>query len=229
LRVAIPEDVWVPGEPLVFIESFDRPKTRRVGTRTVFTLTNGQLERTSDPVVTYSAVYLGCTSPRGDPDRTCNPVRGDAATGYVRVFPGQTQVVSYHAPFNSDVRFVVDVEPDIVGSRVPKVTAADLKRVRAVPNPYVTMSSYEQAPDTRRLLFTHLPPEGRLRIFTATGQFVQELSWTPEQLGPNGDLYWNLRTREDTEVTSGLYVFVVTATRAEDGNSKAIGKFVIIR
>ncbi|MBI4409812.1 MAG: hypothetical protein HY561_08905, partial [Gemmatimonadetes bacterium] len=100
LRVAVPEDVWVPGEPLVFIESFDRPKTRRVGTRTVFTLTNGQLERTSDPVVTYSAVYLGCTSPRGDPDRTCNPVRGDAATGYVRVFPGQTQVVSYHAPFN---------------------------------------------------------------------------------------------------------------------------------
>lgn len=229
LRVPIPADVWVPGERLIFIEAFDRPLTRQVGARTVYTIENNQLKRTSAPAVTWDGVFLGCTTPRGDPDRTCNPVRGTGATGYTRVFPGQKQIVRYYPPFTSEVAIDVEVQPDVVGTEVKQVTENDLQKVRVVPNPYVFFSTYQQAANTRRLLFTGLPPEGRIRIYTATGQFVQELTWEPGQLGATGDLYWNLRSREDTEVASGLYVYVVTATGQAGGNRQAIGKFVIIR
>lgn len=229
MSLEIPEGVWVPGEPLIFIESFDRPQTQRVGNRTVYVVENGQIVRTSSPTTTWTDVYIGCTTPRAAPDRTCNPVRGRGATGYLRVFPGHTQVVTYHQPVSAFRSFTVDITPDVVGERVTDITEGDLERVRVVPNPYVIMSTYEQAPNTRRVLFTHLPPEGNIRIFTATGQFVQEMTWGPENLGSNGDLFWNLRTREDNEVASGLYVYTVTATGPAGKGRQALGKFVIIR
>ncbi|KPK56120.1 MAG: hypothetical protein AMS21_12940, partial [Gemmatimonas sp. SG8_38_2] len=69
-----------------------------------------------------------------------------------------------------------------------------------------------------------------LRIFTVSGQFVQELNWGPSDLAGNGDLFWNMRTREGWYAASGLYVFTVVATNPADGQElKKIGKFVIIR
>ena len=63
-----------------------------------------------------------------------------------------------------------------------------------------------------------------------SGQLVQQLSWTPQDLNGTGDLLWNLRTREGLEVAGGLYMFRVTG---RDANGKEVGshmgKFVIIR
>jgi hypothetical protein len=102
-----------------------------------------------------------------------------------------------------------------------------------VPNPYVMFSRYENdtaSEDDARIMFTHLPPEGLLRIFTVAGQFVQEIQWTPDDLAGNGDLFWNVRTREGNEVGSGLYIFVVEAVNPETGGTlKKVGKFVVIR
>jgi hypothetical protein len=102
-------------------------------------------------------------------------------------------------------------------------------------------SQYEQTSGIKRLMFTHLPPSGTLRIYTASGQLVQQLKWNPTDLQRNcratvnttacnesGDLQWNLRSREDLEVGPGFYVFVVST---EVGGKKVdkLGKFVIIR
>jgi len=110
---------------------------------------------------------------------------------------------------------------------------AQLDSVKAVPNPYIMFSQFQIATtqqDDARLMFTHLPPEGELRIFTVSGQFVQELRWGPDDLSGNGDLYWNVRTREGTDVAGGLYLFVVTANDpATRASVKKIGKLVVIR
>jgi len=79
-------------------------------------------------------------------------------------------------------------------------------------------------------MFTHLPPSGRLRIYTAAGQFVQELNWTPADLRGNGDLYFNLITKERTLMASGLYLFTVAATDAAGSRMRQkVGRFIIIR
>lgn len=79
-------------------------------------------------------------------------------------------------------------------------------------------------------MFTNLPPRGLIRIYTATGSFLQEIEWTEDQLAGNGDLFYNLRTHEGNELAAGLYVFVVKATDPVSGATRShTGKFVIIR
>ena len=100
-----------------------------------------------------------------------------------------------------------------------------------VPNPYLFYSSFEQSTaNEHRVMFTHLPPQGHLRIYTATGQFVQQIKWTPADLNGNGDLYFNLLTREGTLMASGLYLFTVESTgQGAVGRRKKVGRFIIIR
>ncbi|HKG95901.1 MAG TPA: hypothetical protein VKA84_28575, partial [Gemmatimonadaceae bacterium] len=63
-----------------------------------------------------------------------------------------------------------------------------------------------------------------------TGQFVQQLAWTAEDLNGSGDLYFNLTTREGTLMASGLYLFTVQATGPTGAATrKKVGRFVIIR
>ncbi len=80
------------------------------------------------------------------------------------------------------------------------------------------------------MMFTHLPPDGELRIYTLSGQFVQEVDWDPDELTGNGDLFWDMQTREGNEIGPGLYIFVARATDPATGREiTKRGKFVIIR
>jgi hypothetical protein len=120
------------------------------------------------------------------------------------------------------------------------VTKADLKRVNVVPNPYLVRSNNDvmnsaNNSTTPNITFTNVPAEGTLRIFSVSGQFLQEIKWTGSDLqrsgndAPYGDLLYNLRTREGLELGSGLYLYVLTATGKSGGNQTQSGKFVIIR
>jgi hypothetical protein len=72
-------------------------------------------------------------------------------------------------------------------------------------------------------------------VYSVSGQFLQELTWTKSDLtyagnnSTSGDLPFNLRTREGTDMTSGLYIYVLTATGSAGKNQVQRGKFVIIR
>jgi hypothetical protein len=69
-----------------------------------------------------------------------------------------------------------------------------------------------------------------IRIYTAAGQFVQQLTWTPEVLNGSGDLYFNLVTREGTLMAGGLYLYTVEASGTTGGaRRQAAGRFIIIR
>jgi hypothetical protein len=80
-----------------------------------------------------------------------------------------------------------------------------------------------------------MPAEGRLKIYTVSGQFVQQLSWTASDLVATGsglmtgDLPYNLRSREGLDIGSGLYIAVITPT-GPNANGKTVSKkFVVIR
>jgi len=158
-------------------------------------------------------------------------VVGRGGSGYVSPEPGAQLVGRYAVPFTSDREIQFAVTPLVAGARVTRVARSDLDSVRVVPNPYILYSNYEQSgSEERRIMFTHLPPSGAIRIYTAAGQFVQQLTWTPADLNGSGDLYYNLVTREGTLLSSGLYLFTVTASNETGGaRRQKAGRFIIIR
>jgi hypothetical protein len=102
---------------------------------------------------------------------------------------------------------------------VNQQTAAQaVNRVRAVPNPYVTASSFEPplAPGitsgrgTRKIEFIHVPANATIRIFTARGDHVVTL----RQDGniEDGMVSWNLKTSENLDVAYGVYFYIVEST-----------------
>jgi hypothetical protein len=121
-----------------------------------------------------------------------------------------------------------------------ELTQATLSKVSVVPNPYIVRSDLDVVnPADRssiaRILFIGVPTQGTIRIYSVSGQFLQELNWTASDLtytGNNsvsGDLPYNLRTREGIDLGSGLYLYVLTATGDQGKSMVQRGKFVIIR
>jgi hypothetical protein len=92
--------------------------------------------------------------------------------------------------------------------------------VNVVPNPYKGTSLFEPRYEAQ-IMFTHLPPKCKISIFTLTGDLVQEFEHNDSDYG---DILWNLITRNNQAVVSGLYLYVV-----ETENHKKVGKMLIIR
>lgn len=228
LTLEVPETTWIPGDELYFLETVELDSTGTSGG--VVLDGSGRPIKTHRLVATFAPALLSC--PASARDR-CNPVDGTGSTDdWVTNRPGQNLAVFYNVPYQLDSRLTFAVRGPVTGHDVIAARAdisAQMDSIHAVPNPFILHSAYQTSGIERRLMFTHLPPEGVLRIFTVSGAFVQEIPWGPSDLAGNGDLFWDLRTREGYEVGSGLYVFVVEAVNpATFGKVKKIGKFVVI-
>jgi len=117
--------------------------------------------------------------------------------------------------------------------------AANLDRVKVVPNPYIGSVVWNNAipsdadPWQHRLQFVNLPADANIKIFTLDGDFVDEITSgeivrkTDDFLG-TGSLSvaeWDLITRNNQEAAPGIYIYVVDSPSA----GKKIDKFVIVR
>jgi hypothetical protein len=224
-RVTILPDKWVPGEQLILLEQVQLADTLANGRVAVDA--NGQIKYRDTLVVTASRALLGC----GTTGTFCNPIVGRGGSGYVAPEAGSQLFVRYAVPVSSDRELEFSVTPLMAGARVKTVSRTQMDSIRVVPNPYILYSNYEQSrSEERRVMFTHLPPSGVIRIYTASGQFVQQITWTQAELNGSGDLYFNLLTREGTLMSSGLYLFTVQANSDTGGARKgSTGRFIIIR
>jgi hypothetical protein len=228
ITVAVPEDIWLPGDALVFIEDVEEESVV-AGLLVLDSL--GRPVRTVRRAVSFSRAVVGCDGARSG----CNPLRPGTpgATGYTPMRAGDRTEFEYYVGFPETGAFAFDVEAAVVGSAITTVTDSALRLIRVVPNPFVVYSTYQTSLDEPRLVFTHMPPTGTLRIYTVAGQLAQQITWQPDDLEGDGDLYWNLATREASVVASGLYVWVLTTpSNPNDPASaprQARGKFVIVR
>jgi hypothetical protein len=93
-----------------------------------------------------------------------------------------------------------------------------LNRVRAVPNPYNQLSSYERG-NERIVKFTHLPVRCTLRIFTLAGELVRQI----EKDDDSSQVTWDLTNRDGRLVASGVYLFHVGAP----GVGSHVGKLAV--
>jgi hypothetical protein len=72
------------------------------------------------------------------------------------------------------------------------------------------------------VIFTNLPPQSRVRVFTTAGDDVINLGWDNMR---EGNIYWRTTNREGEPVSPGVYLYKVESPQREDH----WGKLVIIR
>ncbi len=82
---------------------------------------------------------------------------------------------------------------------------ASLKDINVYPNPYFGVSNLERDRYNTRVTFTHLPKKANIKIFTISGQFVNEI--VKDTNSPYAD--WNLVNKSGLPVASGVYVAYV--------------------
>ena len=101
--------------------------------------------------------------------------------------------------------------------------------VYVVPNPYVASSAFEPSNPylngrgERRLMFMGLPAQCTVRIYTIAGDLVQTLR--KDDGVDNGQLAWDLTTRDGMNIAYGIYLYHVDAP----GVGQHVGRFAVIK
>ena len=141
---------------------------------------------------------------------------------------GDVYYATFKRPFYETDSLVIKVLPE------PDIDKEEIKNkmdlIKVVPNPYVATNLMEpvlanwQLNQRRAIMFTHLPQECSIKIFTSSGVLVDEIEVVNSS--GNGIAYWDLKTNEGIEAAAGMYIYHVQADGVD--NTK-IGKFAIIK
>lgn len=136
----------------------------------------------------------------------------------------------------------------IVKRVVPGVTPTSDKNTDVIvyPNPYYAKSAWDGSGErSRKIYFRNLPARAEIKIFTLTGDLVAQLDHTastyegsgikwfddfktigvPAEFA-GGEHAWDLITKYDQAIATGLYLFTV---KNLDNNDIKRGKFAIIK
>ncbi|MFC1619360.1 hypothetical protein ACFL45_05390 [Candidatus Neomarinimicrobiota bacterium] len=117
------------------------------------------------------------------------------------------------------------------GAGTPQIVAApvgeNLDEVAVVPNPYLGSAIWDHVPTYdqqwwSQIQFINLPEgETTITIYTLSGDLVDTI------VNDDGDSWanWDLITRRQGDIVSGVYLYVA---EDEDGDTK-VGKFVVVR
>ena len=91
----------------------------------------------------------------------------------------------------------------------------DVSSSHAFPVPF-------KASESSVIRFINLPSEGKIKIYTMTGELVTAVNFT---ITSGESIYdWNVKNSDGEEVASGVYAYII-----ESGSNKKTGKLVIIR
>jgi hypothetical protein len=101
--------------------------------------------------------------------------------------------------------------------------------VKVVPNPYLVRAAWDIDNDYQKVQFINLPTECTIRIYTLAGDLVNTIHHNEPYRGgfdseTKGTAFWNLMTRNNQKVATGVYVFYIDSPYGND-----VGKFAIIR
>lgn len=105
--------------------------------------------------------------------------------------------------------------------------------IQVVPNPYIVTNMMETAVanpflnQRRKLLFTHIPAECVITIFTVSGTLVDQIIVNNDD-AENGIAHWDMLTREGLEIAAGMYLYHIEAT-GDGARETKTGKFAVIK
>jgi len=141
--------------------------------------------------------------------------------------PGDVYKVNSKRPFVATDEFIIKVlEP----SEDMKKNAEDLDKIKVVPNPYIVTNMMEPSLRTiflnqrRRIMFTHIPAQCEIKIFTTSGYLIDEIDVNNEP--SNGIVHWDLLTNEGLEIAAGVYFYHI---KSQKTGKEKMGKFAVIK
>jgi hypothetical protein len=142
--------------------------------------------------------------------------------------PNDTYFLTFIRPFFLTDSLVYKVLPE--GEKNIEAIKSEMDKIKVVPNPYVATNTMEPVVanwnlnQRRRLLFTHLPAQCEIKIFTASGVLVDKIEVDND--AADGTAHWDLESEEGLEIAAGIYIYYV---KAKDTNAEKIGKFAVIK
>lgn len=104
----------------------------------------------------------------------------------------------------------------------------ELMDIRIVPNPYILGSNYEKSLDERIVKITHLPPQRKISIFTASGSLVKTFNDSYSDLESDinsATQVWDMRNDEGKLINSGVYLIHIES----EGVGEIVRKFIFIK
>ena len=142
--------------------------------------------------------------------------------------PNDVYRITFQRPYmTSDyISFKVLPQTEVDKSQI----TYSMANIKVVPNPYVATNAMEpsvsnwQLNQRRRLMFTHLPAQCSIKIFTMSGVLVDEIDVQND--AANGMAQWDLLTSEGLEIAAGVYIFHVKSQLTGD---EFMSKFAVIK
>jgi len=154
---------------------------------------------------------------RGDPENNVQPLESSKIANMKRVFPGTPPVKN----LQKDKPFVY-------------------------PNPYYGAAAWRgnsSFEEDRRIMFANLPKRAKIRIYSPSGDLIDQITHTQNYQGKDAEWYssfsdaestkfsggehaWDLLSKENQIIARGLYVFSVEDL---DTGKQYEGKFVVIK
>jgi hypothetical protein len=117
-----------------------------------------------------------------------------------------------------------------VSSKISKdLVSNDLESIAVVPNPYIVAASwesrhqYESGRGPRKIDFINLPGICTIKIFTLSGYLVTTIHHN--EVFENGSESWNLLSRDNLDISYGVYLYHVDAP----GIGETAGKFAVVK
>jgi len=142
--------------------------------------------------------------------------------------PGDIYSIKYDRPFwGTDSLKFYSFAADSISYGELDDTMADIK---VVPNPYVCTNVMEEAifntgySQRRKLMFTHLPAQCTIRVYTVSGVLVDKID--VDNALDDGSIHWDLQTNECLEIAAGMYVYHV---KSKLTGKEKVGKFAVVK
>jgi len=142
--------------------------------------------------------------------------------------PNDVYRLKFLRPFTADDLLMFTVQAGMGLDKEDLESTMD--KIKVVPNPYVATNAMEPALANpllnvrRRLLFTHIPAQCTIKIFTVSGILIDQIE--VDNPDDNGTAHWDLLTKEGLEVAAGMYLYYV---KSEKTGHEKFGKFGIIK
>jgi hypothetical protein len=136
--------------------------------------------------------------------------------------------IEFKRPFFWQDSVIFKVNPEAAVDE--RQLVGNMDDINVVPNPYVATNAMEEAiynpylNQRRKLIFTHIPAQCTIKIFTVSGVFIDAIHVDnpPEQ----GIVHWDLLTKEGLEIAAGVYFYHVKSDVTGD---EKLGKFAVIK
>ena len=106
----------------------------------------------------------------------------------------------------------------------------EMEKIKVVPNPYVCTNVMEGAifntgyNQRRKLMFTHLPSQCTIRIYTVSGVLVDKID--VDNAVEDGSYHWDMQTNENLEIAAGMYIYHV---KSDITGKEKLGKFAVVK